>query len=206
MSRSQNSYGRVRRAITSKGIEYGTIQDEEIYDELAKGQLAIFSRVNFERKYDLSLLVGAVEYPLVSQVDPNDRIYIKGIKNFITPTAWRYKFEYVPNTEWNSIIENTHYPPQPIRATLFDNKLEIFPAPLVIATLTVWTVLKAPETDIALTVKPELDMEWDGAMEDYALYRLLGDVKYFQAFEEKVKTLQRTTVGKGDQLVKARSW
>jgi len=207
--RSQRLFGRVRRILEQKGISIQDIQNAEIYDELAEAQKQIFARVGFERKYNITLDNSEDEYELVVS-SVNDRVCVKGIKIFITPSTWTYTLEYVPNTEWNETILSDSTASNPTHATLFDNTLHLYPTPATDGEiLTLWAILCLPETDISATIDPEIGEEWNKALEYYALSSLLFDERerndYFLKFREQIGEIKLTKTKKGYPIQKART-
>lgn len=129
----------------------------------------------------------------------------KTIKQFILPSTWVYKLDFVSENDWNEIVNSGDTTPQPIKAVLFGNVLTLFPTPLVSGEIIeLWTIMKLPETDIYSNVDPELDEEWDDALESYALYKFIGDSTYITLFENQLKEMRKNKVNKGFCLQKKR--
>lgn len=200
--RSNKLFGQIKRTLRSKKYAEDDFQPTEIYDSLRSAQEQIFARINFERKYSLSLLVNTENYLLSSLVNTDGRIYIKDIKSFIRPASWRYPLEYINSVRWEIEKKRIRHAPQPVIATMFNNSLYLYPAPTAVDTLVVDAILFLPETDIDKNTDPELTTVWDEALKTFTLYDLTGDMVYHNLFEDQIRLIGASTYSFGGDLQK----
>jgi hypothetical protein len=200
MSRSQYIFGRIRRVLRTKDISAEKFRDTEVYDEMQQAQNQIFARVNIEQDFTIYLNVGIGSYPLCNITD--DRNVIGKIKTFITPSTWRYDIEYVPYQEWNYVINSGRFDQasNPIKATIFNNNLLVYPLPQAKEKLILYTLIIGSMNDIDQYTDPDLRPMWDKAIEYGVLHNLLSDVSYFKLFEEQIETLSKEEFNKGRML------
>ena len=200
--RSNKLFGQIKRTLRNKKYPEDAFQPNEIYDSLRSAQEQIFARINFERKYSLSLLANTENYLLSSLVNTDGRIYIKDIKSFVRPTSWRYPLEYINSVRWEIEKKGIRHAPQPVIATMFNNSLYLYPAPTVADTLTVDAILFLPETDIDKNTDPELTTVWDEALKYFTLFDLTSDEFYHSLFEEQIRVIGASTYTTGGDLQK----
>jgi hypothetical protein len=204
--RSQNIYGRIKRVLRIKGVPEDALLLNDIYDEMNEGQKQAMLRAPIEAVKTIAMVVGTTDYALT--VTPATREIYGSISRFIRPSTWDYTIQYVYPNEWDDIVNGGGYDDysNPVRATIFANTLKLYPAPLAVANLTVHALLKMPSTDLSKTVEPETPEDYDNAIEEWALWKLLGDVTHLQAFEKQIEIVGNVNGYKGFLIQKPRMW
>lgn len=203
--RSQKIYGRIHRVLTkSKGLEENRFLREEILDEMNEGQKQIFLRAKVEVEKTIYLSTGETDYTLID----SDREIYGSISRFICPSTWLYPLDFIYPNDWNDIVNGGQYDTftNPVKATIFANKLKLYPAPQADEDLIAHALMKMPTTDLSTDVDPETPEDYDAAVGDWALWKLLGDSTYFTSFMEQVNIVKDAGAYKGYNIQKSRTW
>lgn len=202
--RSQRIYGRIRRTLRIRNVSDSLITSKQIYDEMNEAQKQIYSKAKFDKEKTISLTVGTTDYDLT---DSNREVFGSIIK-IVRPDDWRYEIDFVSPMQWDDVVNSGEFDnyTNPVRATIFDNKLKLYPAPTAAATLTIFANLMLPTTNISESVDPSIPDYWDRVIEDYAFWRILGDAAYFQSFEKGVEDLANVKDYRGFAIQKPAVW
>jgi len=111
----------------------------------------------------------------------------------ITPDDWEYGLEFVEHKTWNETINTDYGITQPIKATIFQNNLLLYPTPDTSnEIIKLWVYLEGSQTIINSTTPPELKDSWDIAIEDFVMWRITGMQKYQDSFEYALNTVGQT--------------
>ena len=111
----------------------------------------------------------------------------------VTPSDWGYELEFVNHSEWNEIIKSDYDTTQPIRATIFQNNLMLFPIPDTSnEIIKLWVYLEGSQTIIDSVTPPELRDSWDMAIEDFVMWRITGKQSYLDSFEHALNVTGQT--------------
>jgi hypothetical protein len=111
----------------------------------------------------------------------------------ITPDTWDYELEFVDHLLWNEITKSTYDTTQPIRATIFQNNLILFPLPDTSnEIIKLWVYLEGSQTILNADTPPELRDSWDIAIEDFVMWRITGKQSYFESFDYALNTVGQT--------------
>jgi hypothetical protein len=161
-------------------------------------------RVPVEAEKTIDVSLGVTDYSLVSYFT-NRKIYGSIVK-FIRPSTWNYEIKFVYPNDWDLILNGGEFDDytNPVRATIFANTLKLYPAPTANATLTLYVRLKMPSTDATDSIDPETPEDFDSALENWILWKLLGDVNYFNSFLEQITVIGNTLGYKGYTIQKSR--
>ncbi len=200
--RSPKIFGRIKRVLRMKGIAEDVILDPEIYDEMNEGQKQVFLEVPIQHEKTIAMAIGIKDYTLIEST----REVYGSIQKFIPPSTWNYPIKYVYPAEWDDIINSGEYDSytNPVRATIVGNNLKLYPAPLVVENLTLFALLKMPATDLSSTVEPETPEDFDAAIGDWALWKLLGDKTFLESFKNQITVVGNVNGFKGFLIQKPR--
>lgn len=189
--RTKAIYGRIYRVLTKqKDFSVEKYQREEILDEMNQSQIQIFSKVLPERTFTITLVLNDADYPLLETT--TNRELIDHVKAIITPTDWDYPIKIVPNKQWDEIIKtevSASDSNQPIRGTLINNVLNLFPVPdsdFAGDILTLIANFKVPATTISFTIDPELSDVFDKDLEWLTLFSITGEFAWLELFNASI--------------------
>jgi hypothetical protein len=182
-----------------------SVLDAEIYDEISQAQVQIFANLTPDKKFLVTTINGQTDYRLTK----GGVNILSAIRTFILPSTWNYPLEFVSPNQWNDVVNGGEFDSlsNPVRATIIGINLVLYPAPSTDnETLTVIGSQKLPESNIDKDTDPELSEEWDKALEDYALWRLLGDGSYYQSYNLMLEQHKNLDAYKGYSIQRPRSW
>jgi len=227
-TRTAKIFGRIWRDLKYRGLSNDDFTPQEIYEEMQSAQTEIFSRVLPEREYQITLVDGQSDYPLgIDTANPsNPKSNISSIKEIITPKSWSYDFEIVKNDSWNNIINDATFREvvfgqtiyavnvvnQPVRGTILNNILKVFPVPdanFAGDVLTLYCYLSDSDTEISKTTDPELPSQFDKAIEFFAVAQFLtgsNAAEYLQLFELQMRDKLPLLHRKQHNLQRERNW
>lgn len=102
----------------------------------------------------------------------------------ITPEDWDYDLDLVPHKNWNKAINTTYTTiTHPVKATVFQNNLLVYPAPETSNDeLKLWVYMNGSETSISMSNPPELSDSWDPAIEFFVLWKLTNKKEFYESF------------------------
>lgn len=200
--RSPNIYGRIKRVLKLRGLTEDIIQSQEIYDEMNEGQKQVMLRVPVEAERTISIVAGVQDYPLTIST----REIYGSIVEFIRPPTWNYPIDFVFPNDWDRIVNNGIYDSynNPVKATIFGKTLRLYPAPKDSDILTLFVRLKMPTKNLSATVEPETPEDFDAAIGDWALWKLLGESNFLESFLEQIQTGSNAKYYKGFSIQKAK--
>lgn len=198
MARSQYLFGRVQRTLDRLGLPRNDFRPQEIWDTIHQGQCEVFSRVKPDKEIDITTVVGTAEYSLlINAVESDENIFGK-VLSCRVPSTWNYDLDFVSERDWKDVVRKISGTTQPLKATIFNNKLWLHPAPTVAGEIIkLWITKLSPGTRIASNVEPELSSNWDRAMEYFSIWSMTGDDKYLALFEKQVEVNKPTNRNKG---------
>lgn len=161
-------------------------------------------RVPVKTEKTVNIISGTTDYPLFS--DPTNRAIYGSILELIRPTTWNYETKFVYPNEWDNIINSGEFDnyTNPVRATILGNTLKLYPAPTANVVLTIFAQLKMPLTDASDTIDPETLEDFDSAIGDWILWKLLGDANYLNSFLEQITIVGDVNNYKGHLIQKSR--
>jgi len=159
-------------------------------------------RVPIEAVKTIAMIASTTDYTLISS---NREIY-GSILRFIRPSTWDYEIKFVYPNLWDEIVNSGEFDDytNPVRATIFANTLKLYPAPTAVVNLIIHAQMKMPSTDASNSADPETPEDFDSALGDWILWKLLGDASYFNSFLEQIKTVGNIHGYKGYQIQKGK--
>lgn len=211
--RKNKIYGRVVNTLQRILPSYDEIESE-IYDRMQQAQDEVISITQLEREFDITLIDGQSDYNLVI----NSKKIVGEIKSIVRGTnSVLYPITIIGNSEWDETINNTISSSQPLYATIFDNKIKLYPTPnsdVAGLKLTIICKMNGTNTEVVSNVSA-IDLEipslFDLAIEYFTIAHLLDQLpqqqaKYFQLFNNQIELKKGLALRKYSPLQTSRNW
>jgi hypothetical protein len=188
-NRSQLIKGRIQRKLQIEGAKPDDFAPDDLYDLMQIAQDQIFSRIGIEYELSVTTISTINEYALLV----GTKKMIGPVITVVTPDTWEYELELIEYKNWNETIKTDYGITQPIKATIFENNLILYPTPDTSGEIIkFWVYLEGSQTEISSSVAPELKSSWDSAIEDYVMWRITGKESYLKSFEFALDTIGQT--------------